>query len=395
MRELDDWLDIIERFPYDAVVDEFHRAGKHFVPDELSRQLDDVRAAVRVLDCFLDTALDKWDQRYDYQTYLALDVLPLSSLDHDEDAVAAARQQDRLMVHLIADALRFELDVSDGVSTLLPEQRPAPDVVRLRYRHGVRAIRPALDRLGLAGALLDAGPEQVARRVCATVERDRSRAEERTMRLSNLPVYVSHDEYMFIRILQAFESTFALLAACLRSAVGALGVGDPPAATDRLTLAEARLHESARLFPLLATMQVEAFLIFRMYTEGASAIQSRNYKAVESLCRTPDAARLDSVAYRSVPDVRDRVLAGQATLDDAVRDAVASGLLDGESRAGVERAMSRFAGTLLRWRQSHYSMAMRMLGERTGTGYTEGTPYLKGVRKIPVFRYLGMERTTP
>jgi hypothetical protein len=27
-----------------------------------------------------------------------------------------------------------------------------------------------------------------------------------------------------------------------------------------------------------------------------------------------------------------------------------------------------------------------MLGEATGTGYTEGTPYLKSVRDIPVFR---------
>jgi hypothetical protein len=33
---------------------------------------------------------------------------------------------------------------------------------------------------------------------------------------------------------------------------------------------------------------------------------------------------------------------------------------------------------------------VRMLGERTGTGYTEGAPYLEAVQAIPVFSYVGM-----
>ena len=50
--------------------------------------------------------------------------------------------------------------------------------------------------------------------------------------------------------------------------------------------------------------------------------------------------------------------------------------------------MRRFAATLLRWRRTHYRIAVRMLGERTGTGYTEGAPYLKAVQTIPVFSSL-------
>jgi tryptophan 2,3-dioxygenase len=41
---------------------------------------------------------------------------------------------------------------------------------------------------------------------------------------------------------------------------------------------------------------------------------------------------------------------------------------------------------MLRWRHTHYRLAVRMLGERTGTGNTEGTPYLNAVRTVPVFR---------
>ncbi|MGE5830281.1 MAG: hypothetical protein ACM30G_18240 [Micromonosporaceae bacterium] len=398
MHELEDWLAEFERFPYDQVVDEFHAVGKHFVAAELLQKLDRVRVAVRVLDGFLETTLDKWDGSYDYQTYLALGLLPLANLTRDEDVAAAAVQSDRLVVQLITDALRFELDSSDGTSPLFPVQTPPPEVVARRLRLGVRALQPALGRLGYPGANDlddDFEPEQVVRRLCATVEADRSEAEVLALRLSNLPVWVSHDEYMFIRILQSFESTFAFLAVCVRAAVKGIGAGDARNAVSQLALAEARLHEAGRLFSPLATMQVEAFRTFRMYTEGASAIQSRNYKAVEALCRVPDQERLDSAAYLSVPDIRTRVLAGQATLDEAVREAGEQGLLDDQLRAEVEQAMRTFAATLLRWRQTHYSLAVRMLGDRTGTGYTEGTPYLDRVREIPVFQHLDGERAAP
>jgi len=52
--------------------------------------------------------------------------------------------------------------------------------------------------------------------------------------------------------------------------------------------------------------------------------------------------------------------------------------------------MREFASTLRRWRRTHHGIAVRMLGERTGTGYTEGAPYLKAVQAIPVFSSLAI-----
>src|SRR5215208_1417480 len=90
-------------FPYDAVVAEYHRVGKHFVAKELLEALAGVRAvlaevrgsvtSVRLLDRFLDGALDKWDGRYANPTYLALSLLPLPSVDdvgHRQDQEMAA-----------------------------------------------------------------------------------------------------------------------------------------------------------------------------------------------------------------------------------------------------------------------------------------------------------------
>jgi tryptophan 2,3-dioxygenase len=55
----------------------------------------------------------------------------------------------------------------------------------------------------------------------------------------------------------------------------------------------------------------------------------------------------------------------------------------------LQEVMRSFAATLSQWRQTHYSLAVRMLGQLGGTGYTEGTPYLDRARTIPVFHGAG------
>jgi tryptophan 2,3-dioxygenase len=396
MQELAAWLarPDPEAFPYDAVVSEFHRVGKHFVPRELLATLDRVRETLaegsdpsnRLLARFLDTALDKYDGRYDNPSYLAVDLLPLpGSGDRGHDLRHATWQRDRLFALLVADTLQFELAGAGGCTNLLPQMRPDARIIAKRCRLGVRAIRPALERLGLSVDVTTADPVTAARQVCRTVAGDLSQADSRTLRLSVLPVYVVHDEYMFIRMLQSYETTFALVGVQLMGAIAALADGQAAVAVRAITAAELAMREAAPLFSLVATIQPQAFLTFREFTEGASAIQSRSYKIVESLCRVPDASRLDSVAYRSVPDVRERVLAGQPSLDEALKTADASGHRTSDMHAGVCSAMRRFEAALLQWRQTHYRLAVRMLGPRRGTGYTEGVPYLDKARKIPVF----------
>ena len=400
------------RFPYLPVVGAYHAVGKHFVAASVLKHLDVARSALSQttdiqtpdidpeaprLAAFLDVLLDKFDERYDYQTYLALSLLPMP--DGGESPLQAAtagdaqRQHDRLLVQLGTDALAFELAALDGDTGLFPHLRPDPPVAAKRCRLGLRSLGPALERLGLAEDLEPAlrpgrqgDPLSAARQVCARVRADASPGERRVVDLSVLPVWTSHDEYLFIRVLQAFETRFALLAVRLRAALAALAIGRPRTAAAEVRNAQAGLEESFRLFSLLATMQVASFQEFRRYTEGASAIQSRNYKLVESLCRIPDEDRLDSAAYRSVPELRERVLQGQPNLDDAVWLACRANELTPAEREDVTGALHGFAARVMQWRQTHYSLAVRMLGDRPGTGYTEGTPYLRQARGIPVFQ---------
>ena len=395
IRELAVWRERPDprAFPYDAVVAEFHRVGKHFVEAELLETLDGVRARVparcpvhRELARFLDTTLDKYDGRYDNPSYLALEQLSLPGSDGPRDDVeGASLRRDRLTALLIADMLRAELEAADGGSDLRPELRPGARTTEKRCRHGLRAIRPALERLGLDAAVGETDPVAAARRVCAAVFSDATPAELRTLKLTSLHVSQVHDEYMFMRTLQSYETTFALVSVLLEGAIAALGAGDSAGATATIEAAGRVLAESSPLFSLLGTMQVEAFLRFREFTDGASAIQSRNYKLFESLCRRPDQERLDSPAYHSVPEVREVVVAGQPNLDGALAAAAEAELLSREERATVCAAMRQFQDAVFKWRKTHHSLAARMLGERRGTGYTAGVAYLEAGKTVPLF----------
>jgi tryptophan 2,3-dioxygenase len=380
-------------FPYDAVVAEFRRCGKHFVGEPLLETLTAARdtpaaGADLTLRRFLEVALDKRDGRYDYPTYTGLCLLPIPSVEDLREGVASALEhRDRLAVQLVADLLEFELAARAGRTSQLPKMRPDARTVRKRCQHGLRVALPALERLGLAGGVTADDPQVAAAQLAAVAQRELTSGERRALALSMLPVYVLHDEYLFIRVLQVFETTFALLACELSEAVRAVMEGEGPTAIERVARADVVLRESAPLFSLLGTMGVESFRWFRQYTDGASAIQSRNYKLMESLCRVPDPERLDSAAYMSTPDIRERVMAGTAALDDAVERARAARRLNTDELTQLVEAMGAFSETLKRWRQTHYRLAVRMLGnDSIGTGQTPGSPYLAAVRNIDVFR---------
>ncbi len=380
------------RFPYDTVVDTYQHYGKQFIPESWTRllrcarsRLPEVSGPRAHLAAFLSTALDKIDGRYDYRTYLALPLLPIPDPDSTpEPADRLLVRRDRLHTLLLTDLISFELRAFDHTTAPLPQLRPDALVVRKRLRHALRAAAPTLGRLNVVITAVD-DPVALARRLTALAAIDRTTGDRLALRTTMLPVSTVHDEYLFIRVLQAFELTFGLLAVDLTAAITALGEDRLPTAGTRLSFAASLLRETAPLWSLLATMQPEAFHAFRAYTDGASAIQSRGYKLVESLCRTPDPQRLRSPAYRSVPDVRTRIRDGQTSLDDAL-DAIGA-----DQRALAETpvladGMRQFADAIHQWRRTHYRLAVRMLGtEQPGTGATPGTPYLAHGRDAAVF----------
>ncbi|MDG9674755.1 tryptophan 2,3-dioxygenase family protein [Micromonospora sp. DH14] len=379
------------RFPFDAVVTAYQHYGKHFVPDEWTQALIAARdrlpqlngTSVTYLSAFLSGALDKIDGTFDYRSYLGLALLPIPDPNQALGAAQQLAQRDRLHAILLTDLIAFELRAAHDDQAPLPQQRPTPPMAAKRLRHALRAVMPALRRLSFVDDSTDLSEIALLRRVTAAVTVDLTAEDRRALQVSMLPVHTVHDEWMFIRVLQAFETTFAMLATDLTEIINAVQAGRMPLAATRLSAAASLLRESAALWPLLATIQPAAFHAFRPYTDGASAIQSRHYKMLESLCRIPDGERLNSPAYLSVPEVRTAILQGQVSLDDALAAAWQSASTD----PFLTAAMREFSAAITQWRQTHYRLAVRVLGpERSGTGYTQGTPYLNNARYEPVFR---------
>lgn len=382
-----------ETFPYASALRAYRESGKHFVPPVVTWRMRALRAgAARVsgpieaqglLGAFLDTALDKHEGRYDYTSYCALPVLGLPGRDMAGlDGAQVLARRDRWLVGLIAGLMEAELAVLDGTADFLPLHRPDHALARRRLDLALTALRPALRRLGHDA--IDGAPEAGARAVCTRLPEWLDAKARARIDLSLLPVHAVHDEVMFLRILQAFELTFAWVAVLLRGAIADLPAA-PASALDRLRHATGLQREMMRLFPLIGAMQVAAFHEFRRYTEGASAIQSVGYKTVESLCRRPDPARLASAAYAAMPGLRQSIEAGQPTLDGAFDTACRAGRLTDTERESLADEMAALETGLLRWRAAHYELARRFLGDRGGTGYTAGVPYLAEVRHLPVF----------
>jgi tryptophan 2,3-dioxygenase len=412
LQNIDDWAPSPreDAFPYRDVLRELRRRGKHFADAELLSKLDWVRSEIlptvhgtnqqggvaSTLKTFLRVALDKRDGTYDYTTYIAVDLLGLPMGGIDTPPLESSRRlHDATVVSLICDALRFEIDAASGHSNSLPEMRPDASLFRKRLEVGLKVLAPALQRLGLDSAADD--PARIAD-IIDFARRCPLAVPEPAMGMTMLPVYVVHDEYLFIRILQALEATFAWIAVHLEAAGASFRMSGAEV-VGHLSTASVMLKEGSRLFLLLGTMQKKSFETFRMYTEGASAIQSTNYKRMESICRMPDEGRLESIAYASVPRVQKVVARASrcrslrpdsyVNLDDARLEARKEGRLSPELDQEIQKGMSHFATALRSWKFAHYSIAVKMLGRGTGTGYTEGTPYLRDVREIPVFASLG------
>lgn len=378
-------------FPYSMLLGHVRSVGKHFLATELLDRLSavrdglpasDARAGFCFLRTFLDVVLDKHDDRYDYPSYTALPLLarPAPAGRHE-----ALRARDELLLLLLADLIRFEqrsLTDTPGAPHGMP---PSSELACKRTRLAVRVMEPAALRVLSTSSVVDAaavaavpgrtpgGP------LSAEILRAATPEQSLLLSASMQPVYVLHDEYLFLRTLQSFESTFTFMSSALTTAVRRLDANRPAEAAGLVGAVAEVLRESLPLFSLLATMRPEAFQTFREFTEGASAIQSAGYKTFESLCSTPGLARLESSAYTSVPPVRERVMNGQASVQGTWHALIAGHRLDASDDAMLRAAADRLESVHQRWKQTHYRLAVRMIGERSGTGYTQGVPYLAAV----------------
>ncbi|MEU7895178.1 tryptophan 2,3-dioxygenase family protein [Nonomuraea sp. NPDC049152] len=373
------------------VTDQVRRAGKHFLPERLLVQLSDVRIQRAefdpFLDAFLDCILDKHEGRFWNRTYLALPLLELL-LDEQHSGLSPAR----LSTLLISDVLRFEIEAAGGSSQSPGRDRPDPMTLRKRLRHALRFVADDLDASdaddqpsrtahAMAGSRLEDLPDHLPKPPATEAGR--------WFDLTVQPVSILHDEYFFIRVLQTHEMIFTEIASDLRAAIGALRDGRPDACVARVNHAVAVFERAASLFRMVATMRPAHFHGFRQFTEGASAIQSEQYKRFEILCGPPPAPRFRSAAFTSVPVVRAEAESDHDSLTAAYLELHGQAECNPAQWATLDAALSRLESIHQRWKSTHRTLAVRMLGDARGSGDTAGVPYLTRCLGNRLFPQLG------
>jgi tryptophan 2,3-dioxygenase len=377
------------RFPYLATTTYVQIVGKHFMSAEVISRLAEIRTGLRsshtLTGAYLDCVLDKNDSRYRYETYLALPLL--------KPLISSQRKYlpgPQLAAFLVADAMRFELRALHGWHKLMPVTRPSLDIVRKRLRKGVRFAAPwclPYEYPGCQGRGLDyllelaERPEQpeTAGLLLAALPAAADQDAALRIAVSVLPVNVLHDEYLFIRVLQASEATFVTLADHVQTAIQGIRTRDAERTRAAVIAASHCMAQGGPLFSILATMNADSFRSFRQFTEGASAIQSEHYKRFELLCGVPSPQRLASAAFSNVPPVQDEARSDPETLTRAYLNARSQGWFGAAEWESIDAALDKLEETHQRWKTTHFRIAGKMLGDAPGSGYTAGVPYLRAL----------------
>ncbi|MGW0752681.1 hypothetical protein [Streptomyces sp. NPDC002587] len=338
------------RFPYRAVLGHYRAVGKNAVGAELLAALRAVEPAVpapgepaaRLLTAWLPQVVD--GAQGDYDSYLGSPVY--ASL-----ARTGARTE-QVITALLADLVATE------AATLV---EAAAGRARTRAAH--RALTAAA---GLpAGYGTTAAPQptedetaELVRACAAAVAAARDTVPSgvlRAVELTLTPTTRSHDEQMFIRVIQIFEAVFAAVGRSIEEATEAVASGSADRARELLEDATRQVAGTPAVFRVLTTMPKDAFAVIRANTDGRSAVQSKAYRTVE----------------RSSPKLH--------------RTLLASSLQEHELHCAM-RELDTSWGAMKR---THWGITMKVIGQVRGTGGTAGASYLREAAGARLFPALG------
>jgi len=420
-----DLTNLAGMFPYEATVAHYREVGKHFASERVLGMLNRIRESLadspglddfcvrgargqnsqRILCDFLATCLDKHLNYYDYKSYIALPLFLDNTLPVNVNFEEAMVKRIGLLKFLLYDDYLFEARSYLGLEGWTQERRD--DAVVLKRLGKITDSLVALENC--TAPFAPASPEErTALRALKRIQSDgkegvdvagglmlvemlRQQAYwdqaipiDLILNLSMLPTYINHEEYNFIRVLQAFEVIFSIIIFGLRSVISSIYDDRLRAASKVLAALCSIFKMESSLFTVLMTMPREDFRIFRQYTEGASAIQSPQYKMIEVLMGSPKSARRDSPAFKYVPHIRVLFERTGLSLDLVIRekfcqngDGAPLSAISNKDAIEMLRRLNQLDRMFLNWKKQHFGIANHMIGDiPKGTGGADVIQYL-------------------
>jgi hypothetical protein len=390
-----------DRFPYAQVLTHYRRVGRTNVDARLRSRLRHLNDLLRLPELTAGQRLwplPQWlpstvDQRTgNYDSYLvtplleSLTCLGGGGAGHTADDVenAADSTIDMLIAALVADLALIEADA-------LRQREHSREQLRrtqacLLVLSKLRGLAPKWDLppeprwaantardLPQAQRLVDNASMQALR-----IRKRLPHSFRQAVNLSLLPTTRLHDEQMFVRCVQIFETLYRQVYRCLVRASAAMQVGDVERVCAELADATGRLGLSAVLYRVVTTMPRASFAIIREFTSGRSAIQSRSYRQIDLVCAPrqpgPAADKMPAVEVVS-PTLQDTFFAIAGRLDAAEADRLAV-------------SMRALDAAWMSMKRTHWGITLKIIGRVPGTGGTAGADYLKHAADVPLFPML-------
>ena len=225
-----------------------------------------------------------------------------------------------------------------------------------------------------------------------------------------------HDELLFIIIHQSYELWFKQLIHEFSAAAKSLEAGDTHRSLAILGRIRTILKVCVTQVDILETMTPLQFNAFRGYLSSSSGFQSAQFRKVEALLGRRDtkmASHLPLDIQREIAEITSRNSIWDSTLaylakrghkipdeilnrdksqhyksDPRVLDALLEvHRNDPESAMVCERLVDIDEG-LQEWRYRHVKMVERTIGQKSGTGGSDGVKYLASTLFNPVFKDL-------
>jgi len=411
---------VCQEFPYHGVLEYYRGVGKKHAEEPVVREMLSAKAqlratgqlagqgavgrSARLLDSYLDMLTDKQTGTFCYDTYIGTGVLD----ELAEGCVGSfAAFQSGKMTHLLVvlcDLIRFEVKTLLGQETYSQEHLLSVEARKQRVYYATWAI--AMFSRYLSSSVPPIVVEQMqeiwkreavtpgplrpeignmALRVIDLIQSDVPQEMREWLSLIAMPVTQSHDEYLFMRVIQSFEVVFSLVAEGLRTAIVQIEAGELEAAKWLAVNLTRTLKSSLSIFRVLNTMSKEHFDSFRYDHDGASAIQSRQFKMIEVYAAKPSQERMRSAAFGAVPPVAAKAMQGVKNAEDVLRPYL--GREEGRVAEVVE-SLREMDKAYVVWKSVHFKVAFKMIGELRGTGNTPGTPFLRQWLTAPLFPFL-------
>lgn len=402
----------VDRFPYAQVLTHYRRVGRTNVDARLLSRLRHLNDLLRLPELTAGQRLwplPQWlpstiDQRTgNYDSYLVTSLLESltcvggDGAGHPADEVENATDStiDMLIAALVADLALIEVDALRAGQSREQLRRTQACLLVLSKLKGLAPKWDLVDQLDLvqqrdlpvesmraantAGDLPQA--ERLAELTSTLALRIRKRlphSVRQAVNLSLLPTTRLHDEQMFLRCVQTFETLYRQVYRCLVRASAAMQVRDVEWACAELADATGRLGMSTVLYRVVTTMPRSSFAIIREFTNGRSAVQSRNYRQIDQVCAprqpSPEADKMSAVEVVS-PTLQGTffAIAGRLEAAEVDRLTVSMRALD-----AAWRSMKR----------THWGITLKIIGRVPGTGGTAGADYLKHAADVPLFPML-------